>query len=368
MAETVQFDPEGDASRIVAAVCQSLEQGRITGLPTETAYVPCVLPQYASRLTELASRDKEQQLVALLNDATPFLEAFSTLTGRMRRLVRRGWPGPIVLEAPVAHESRTRLDASELRHAIVGDTLRVTMPVSLVIEGVTARLGKPLVALMSFATPMSTSAAQLADRWQDQIDLIVDAGPPRFSSSPTLVGAGLDGLKILSPGLVGEEMVHRMSAKVFLFICTGNTCRSPMAEGLFRQMLAKELHCSPDELIRSGMLVLSAGLSATHGMPASEESVSLLKERGIDLAGHSSQPVTRELLQHSDHVFTMTGRHREQILRVYPELAEQIEVLAPDGVDIVDPMGGSWDDYADCLQQIEHALEHRLRTELDRED
>jgi L-threonylcarbamoyladenylate synthase len=368
MAATVQFDPARDSTRVVDALCKSLEEGRIVGLSTETAYVPCVLPRFASRLVELTRRAEMEQLVVLLDDPSAFLEGFSALSSRMRRLVRRGWPGPIVIEAPVTAESRPKVAASDLEDAIDRECLRATMPVSRVIDDVTARLRQPLLSLMNFSSPMSASSTQFAERWQDGIDLIVDAGQPRFTSPPTLVGAGPEGLKVLSPGIVGEDMVHRMSARVYLFICTGNTCRSPMAEGLFRQMLATELRCSQDELITSGMLILSAGLAAPQGMPASEESVSLLKERGIDLGSHSSQPVTRELLQHSDHVFTMTARHREQILRSFPELAEQVELLSPEGVDIVDPIGGGWEDYAECLQQIEHALKHRLQTERDRED
>src|SRR5690606_38607488 len=101
---------------------------------------------------------------------------------------------------------------------------------------------------------------------------------------------------------VSERMLARLAGEVYLFVCTGNTCRSPMAEALFRKMLADRLECREDELMDHGFVVISAGLAAYKGAPAAPESLEILRREGIDLSAHESQPVTEELLFHCDHI------------------------------------------------------------------
>ncbi len=142
-------------------------------------------------------------------------------------------------------------------------------------------------------------------------------------------------------------------SEMYLFVCTGNTCRSPMAEGLFRKLLSEKLECSEDELIDRGFMVASAGIAAVRGSPASSESVELLNRRGIDIRGHKSQPLTRRLLDQADRIYTMTRSHRDSILFDWPDSANRIALLAHDGLDIADPIGGGIDEYARCEAQIE---------------
>src|SRR5579863_9390616 len=126
---------------------------------------------------------------------------------------------------------------------------------------------------------------------------------------------------------------------MYLFVCTGNTCRSPMAEGIFRKLLSERLSCPEDELVDRGFMVASAGVAAAPGNPASPEGVEILVDRGVDLRGHESQPVTAQLLSQADQIFTMTGSHRDFLVREFPETASRVRLLARDGSDIIDPIG-----------------------------
>jgi len=136
-----------------------------------------------------------------------------------------------------------------------------------------------------------------------------------------------------------------------LFVCTGNICRSPMAEGLLKKM-ARDNHWTLESQ--------SAGLAAFHSVPAEAEAVEVCREKGIDISGHQSQPLSKALVLDSSLILTMTAKHKESILRKMPELAEKINLLsefAGQGLeDIEDPVGQSVETYRKILTQIEGYL------------
>jgi protein-tyrosine phosphatase len=168
--------------------------------------------------------------------------------------------------------------------------------------------------------------------------------------------------RLLRAGVVPEMTLKRLSSVLVLFVCTGNTCRSPMAEGLARQILAKRLGCPPDQLEDHGVLVVSAGVAAMMGGRASRESVQALAEKGIDIADHETQPLSEPLVRHADLILTMSRAHREAIVSQWPAAAERTRLLCRDGSDIVDPIGGPLERYQRCAAQIESELAAQLQT------
>lgn len=145
--------------------------------------------------------------------------------------------------------------------------------------------------------------------------------------------------------------------KRVLFVCTGNTCRSPMAEALLR-------HLSQDFGVE--VEVRSAGTHAYDGSPASLYSTHVLQEKGIEHI-HHSQSVSEELIQWSDVILTMTTGHQSILEQMFPESKEKTFTLKhlAYGVegweqDVADPYGGSEEVYRETRDEIEQAIRQLL--------
>ncbi len=122
--------------------------------------------------------------------------------------------------------------------------------------------------------------------------------------------------------------------KNMLFVCTGNTCRSPMAAAMWRQMGGEAASC---------------GLSAPSGAIASDNAVKVMDERGIDLSRHRSEPVTASALRWADAVYVMTENHAARLERMFPSFSGKVRVMP---IEVPDPFGGDEDDYRAAAERI----------------
>ena len=129
-----------------------------------------------------------------------------------------------------------------------------------------------------------------------------------------------------------------------LFVCTGNTCRSSMAQLLAHKILL--------DLGQAAQVRLkSAGVMAWPGQGASPKAVTVLQEQELDLSSHRATQLTEQLVQEADAIVTMTESHREQVVRLQPSAEDKIYVL-----HVSDPFGGSEELYRQCAQEIEERL------------
>src|SRR5206468_705435 len=152
----------------------------------------------------------------------------------------------------------------------------------------------------------------------DQLALVIDDGPSRLGQASTVVILEGEKWRVAREGVLSGGDLQILSACWIVFVCTGNTCRSPLAEALCKEMLAERLGCAVAELPERGFVVCSAGLAAFRGDPAASEAMEAARELGADLQNHVSQPVTSHLVFQADYLVTMTQAHLQNLLSRFP--------------------------------------------------
>jgi protein-tyrosine phosphatase len=360
MPQTVEGHGEAHAE-LLPRLVSALAAGQLVALPTESAYeiaASALMPAAVARLCEIAGTTDLPALVltgaAEVYDWLPFLPAPPT------RLVRKLGAGPWKLVAEggadfglLRHLSKpVRAALCPKRH------LALRWPDHPVWTELTRRLRQPLVS--AGFEPPSITAQQAAESLGERAALVLNGGPCASGVLPTVLRFTANQWQVERTGGLSAEMVQEMLLCRVLFVCTGNTCRSPMAEALLSRLLADRLGCPPGDLRRHGFLVQSAGLAAMMGSPASPDAVNVVREWGAELAGHRSRPLTLELWAMADHLYAMTESHLWALEDVAAAELPAPRLLAPDGRDVPDPIGAEPHVYRGCAEEILAHLRKRL--------
>lgn len=375
MTEVVSYQQTSDPRDVVHRAAQLLVQGHLIALPTDTVYViaaSALQGDAVAKMTqlfaglELTESGPVGQLGIRTRDELD--DYVPDVSDALKRLTRRCWPGPITLALP-APENEGMLGQlpEQTRQAVVhtrpGDDSRLwcRMPDHPFVSGLQSLMKAPLV-LSQDSRSGARTCDELVSRFGEHLAMAIDDGETQYGLPATAVEMDGDRWRVFSEGAVSGTLLNRLTGRVYLFVCTGNTCRSPMAEGIFRKLAAERIGCSQEELADRGYLVVSAGLAAQQGSPASPESVEAVRGMGVDLVSHSSQPLTSDLLDQSDYVFTMTQGHLDSILIARPDAADRVRLLSQDNQDVPDPMGGTQDDYQHCFREIERQIRAIVET------
>lgn len=346
---------------------QILAEGQIVVLPTETVYGLAARARDSSaveRLSKIKGRQSDHPYTLAIRNAEEARDYVPKMSRLADRLARRCWPGPVTLvldNAPREVMSGPLPDRVR-QHISPDGTLGLRVPGHDLVLEVLRMLAGPLVLTSANRSgqPAAINAQQALESLGDDVDLILDDGPARYGQPSSVVRVEGEKYQILRSGVVPQATLARLAAPMVLFVCTGNTCRSPMAEALFRKMLAERLGCLPDQTEEYGVAVMSAGIAAASGGRASPQAVEVMAEHGLDLSGHQTQPVSHALIRYADLIYTMTQGHRDAIIAQWPQAAERTELLCTDGSDIPDPIAGTVEQYRWCAEQIEKHLRRRL--------
>src|ERR1041385_150312 len=257
----------GDYEAQIARAAQAVNSGGLIVLPTETVYGAAALlnhPAALSKLRTLPPPPQPKPLVIHLakrDDALPYLGPANDLAQRMmRKLCLR--PVALIFEVDDQRQqevaARLNVPKSEIYD---GTTITLRCPDHIVATDVLSQCSGPVVIRRAEtgSDPAHHDLGRISNDWGNDIAVILDAGPTLYSKPSTIVKVLPDRYEIVRAGVYDQRIIERLLRTTLLFVCSGNTCRSPMAEAIARKLLSQKLGVGEDDLDKKGVTVLSAG-------------------------------------------------------------------------------------------------------------
>ncbi len=351
----------------VAAAVTALRTGGLAIFPTETVYgvgAHAGSPAAVARFrTLLAGADRPPTTASTWHAASPDrVVAALKISNRLhRRVFDKLTPGPVRLLVQVPADDLAAILAGlgvgpgVIEHK---GEFSIRIPDHPLAQAILSEVPGVVIADRASAAGIGDGRELPEDAAARAAALgiaaVVDDGPARLGKPSTVIRLNTSGgFEVLPGGQFDDRYIRRKVERVVVFVCTGNTCRSPMAEAIARQVLAQ----GGDEIPTR---VMSAGVAAGNGQPMTAEAREALSELDIDAGAHRSRSLTLDMVRDADAVYTMTRAHRDAVLEVAPDLESRIHLLDPDGRDVKDPIGLPLDEYRSTARALREVIQRRL--------
>jgi len=366
--EVYQLDAEEGYQDAIRKAVSVLNDGGLVVFPTETVYglaANAAMPEAIRRLRHVKDRTDEKPFTVHVGQPTDLTRYVPSPSPVGRRLVRKGWPGPLTLvfhvpdldRAPILKELPPGQDRTLYHEGTIG----LRCPDARAACDLLTQVKLPVVATSAnpAGEPPAVTGTQARDYLDGQVDVVLDGGRCKYAKASTIVRVNEHGYQILREGVWDGRFIGRLATTTFLFVCSGNTCRSPIAEGVCKKVLAERVGCRINELSDHGYGVVSAGTHSLGRSSVTPEAVRACAKLGIDISAHQAQPLTPELIHAADYIFGMTARHIETIRQMMPSVRARVLLLDPNA-DVEDPIGGDAELYTGLADRIERLIRRHL--------
>jgi protein-tyrosine-phosphatase/tRNA A37 threonylcarbamoyladenosine synthetase subunit TsaC/SUA5/YrdC len=356
MTKILDWKKSDDPRDVVHLAVQALAEGHIVALPSSSSYILVASGLKHVSIETLASFNQPTSmgLCLLIRSPDETLDYFPNVSPAARRLGRKAWPGPVALSLSDSHPSSLFRCLDSRTTALLSDSngrIRVWQPQHEVLDYVCKLASGPLIGcLANSGTELFSGCLNETD--QSQSVLAIDDGPVESPGEPTVIQIDGNQGQIVRQGILTPEALKGMSQFMVLFVCTGNTCRSPMAQAIMQKKIIERLQ-NTDKGTDGSVIALSAGVSAFGGDPASHGAATAIRNFGANLDRHQSTQLNSYLVEQADIILAMGNRHRQVIVSQWPNAAHKVHLISPDGGEINDPFGGPVEVYQRCAQQLD---------------
>lgn len=363
ITQVLNINPDSPQLEHIIKAAEVLRNGGIVAFPTETVYGLAANffdEKALKRLHEVKHRPEGKPFTVQIADLEDMDRFKCEISPFARELMEKFWPGPLTLIFNTAASGKIgiRLPNNAIAQELIRKSETLIAAPSANISG---------------ETP-SRDAQEVLRQFKDRIELVLDAGQTQLGKESTIVDLTATPYRIARAGAIPRDKIAQIDfdfwknkigpeIKKVLFVCTGNSCRSAMAEGYLKKRLK--------EVERDEIRVFSRGVSA-HGVPGpTSETLEVLRGANIDMAKHRPTPLSKEDIESADLILAMEDFQIDEIKEMAPHKKDRIYLLAEFGLwggrvqdmslEIPDPIGKPINVYKDVFGLIKNSIERLVK-------
>lgn len=353
LTKIIKINPHFPEVQKIKVAADFLRKGSMVAFPTETVYGLAVNldnEKALKRLYEVKKRSLNKPITVHIANIEKLEELAAGIPDYTFKLTDKFWPGPLTL---ILTDKKNNSQTVAFRFPDHPITLGIINESRCLVGATSANVSDSQAA---------KSVEEVLEQFDGLIDMVVDGGEVKGVES-TIVDLSSFPPKITRDGAIADKVkvaldeILSLKTKIILLVCTGNSCRSPMAQGYLGHLLKG----------REDIEIISAGVSTVSGTLATPEAIKVMAECGIDISGHLARGLTDETIKKADLILVMEKSHKETILRRVPvakgkvyllkEFGRKEKILPDENLDIADPIGAPLEIYQKSFAVIKEELE-----------